>query len=200
MLEGPAPALQERSAGRPCALVGSGGPSSLRSPRVLSNRVPRFGDSSMPELAEHWQEQLEASIRMSSPGRGALKVAARSLLTDPQVEPLAGSQAPAARGEQACRGPHGRAPSSGGRARASARTMTRSPLPAAPSQPAGKAISHSGRQSPAAQRFVPRGPGPLSLALITLSRLTARPAAPRTPGPRRPPHNGSGNRLRRGPR
>lgn len=54
---------------------------------------------------------------------------------------------------------HGRAPSSGGRARASARTMTRSPLAAAPSQPAGKPISHSGRQSPAAWRFVPRGPG-----------------------------------------
>lgn len=87
----------------------------------------------------------------------------------------------------------------GGRARAGSGTMTRAPLAAAPSQPAGKPISHSGRQSPAARRFVPRGPGPLSLALITLSRLTAPPAAPRTPVPRRPPHNGSGNRPRWGP-
>ncbi|XP_035873325.1 formin-like protein 5 [Phyllostomus discolor] len=58
-----------------------------------------------------------------------------------------------------------------------------------PAQPPGKPISHSGRQNPAAPRIVPRSAGPLSLALITLSRLTAPPAAgqtPHSPPPRGP--------------
>lgn len=172
---------------------------------VLFNLVPRFGEGFCPRAHGAWQERLHP---VNSPGRQSLKVGARSGVSAqtgrPSLEegpgrPFAGTHAAAAETPQACRGPHGRAPSSGGRARAGSRTMTRAPLAAAPSQPAGKPISHSGRQSPAAQRFVPRGPGPLSLALITLSRLTAPPAAPRTPVPRRPPHNGSGNRPRWGP-
>ena len=50
-----------------------------------------------------------------------------------------------------------------------------------PSQPPDKPISHSGRQNPAAPRIVPRSARPPSLALITLSRLTAPRAARRTP-------------------
>lgn len=78
-------------------------------------------------------------------------------------------------------------------ARASERTMTPSPLAAAasptpaPLQPPGKPISHSGRQNPAAPRIVPPSARPPSLALITLSRLTALRAARQTPHSPPPP-------------
>lgn len=175
----------------------------LPSPQFCVTWPPGLGKVLSPS-----SRSVSGAARVSSPGRRALRLGARSGVSAqtgrPSLEegpgrPFAGTHAAAAETPQACRGPHGRAPSSGGRALAGSRTMTRAPLAAAPSQPAGKPISHSGRQSPEAQRFVPRGPGPLSLALITLSRLTAPPAALRTPVPRRPPHNGSGNRPRWGP-
>lgn len=175
---------------------------------VLSNPLSGSGKVLSPS-ARSVTGAAQGLRRVSSPGRRALKVGARSGVSalSPQVEPgrrtgtpLRGdprSRARDAAGLQGASGP--RAELRGDAPGPSSRTMTRAPLAAAPSQPAGKPISHSGRQSPEAQRFVPRGPGPLSLALITLSRLTAPPAAPRTPGPRRPPHNGSGNRPRWGP-
>lgn len=184
--------------------VSCGGPSSL-CPHL---GLVQPGSQVLSPSSRSVAGAAEGLHRVSSPRRRALKTGAGSGASAqtswPGLEegpgcPFAGTHAPAAEMLQACRGPHGRAPSSRGRARAGSGTMTRAPLAAAPSQPAAKPISHSGRQSPAAQRFVPRGPGPLSLALITLSRLTAPPAAPRTPVPRRPPHNGSGNRPRWGP-
>lgn len=179
----------------------------LLSPRFGSTRPPGLRKVLYPS-SRRVAGAAEGPPMREFPGRRALKTGVQSGASAqtgrPRLEegpgrPFAGTHASAAETPQACRGPHGRAPSSGGRARAGSGTMTRAPLAAAPSQPAGKPISHSGRQSPAAQRFVPRGPGPLSLALITLSRLTAPPAAPRTLVPRRPPHNGSGNRPRWGP-
>lgn len=75
----------------------------------------------------------------------------------------------------------------------SAQTMTPFPLNAPssptppPSLPAGKPISHSGRQNPAAPRIVLPSAPPLSLVLITLSRLTASRAAGQTPHSLSPP-------------
>lgn len=57
----------------------------------------------------------------------------------------------------------------------------------APSLPPGKPISHSGRQNPAAPRIVLPSAPPLSLVLITLSRLTASRAAGQTPHSPPPP-------------
>lgn len=199
-----------RRRARSCA--GCGGPWSLGSHLGFVSLGPQVWGGFCPRARQALQKPLEASVRVIPPaaGRRAQKVGARGVESPHRSAGRAGRKDPAAPSreprrpppevQQACGGPHGGAPSSGGRARASAGTMTRSTLAAAPSQPAGKAISHSGRQSPAAPRFVPRGPRPLSLALITLSRLTAPRATPRTPGPRRPPHNGSGNRPRWGPR
>lgn len=213
MLEGLRSAPRQRSAAPSGALGGARLSTLWRtfeplpSPRFSLTEPPRLGKT-LSGSSRSVAEAVQGLHRVSFPGRPALKVGTRSGLS-PQTgrpileggpgHPFAGTHAPAAETSQVCRGPHGRAPSSRGRARARSRTMTRAPLAAAPSQPAGKPISHSGRQSPAAQRFVPRGPGPLSLALITLSRLTARLAARRTPVPCCRSHNGSGNRPRWGP-
>lgn len=170
---------------------------------VLCNLAPRFGEGFVPELAER--------VRSGSgelPGAPCAKAgcAEWGLRTDWQAEP-GGRTGPSLRGNPRCRGRDAAGLQGASRPRAELRGTRPGRFadndPGSPrrrpSQPAGKPISHSGRQSPEAQRFVPRGPGPLSLALITLSRLTAPPAAPRTPVPRRPPHNGSGNRPRWGP-
>ncbi|KAL1790633.1 hypothetical protein HispidOSU_019564 [Sigmodon hispidus] len=136
---------------------------------VLSNPVSKFGGDSVPKLTE-----CGRSSSRPPPGRApwrALRAkdgcAEWSLCTDWQAQPGGRTEQP--RSREPRRPPPGRSRPAGGltaarrapggRARARARIMTRSPLAAAPSQPAGKAISHSGPQSPEALRFVPRGPG-----------------------------------------
>lgn len=191
-VSGPRPrsSAPSRAQRRTRACSRCGGPSSLCPRRVWGRLCPR-GRRSMAGAAQglHWRMR----------GAGSPHRAAGRAWREDRAAPSRGPTLPRPRHRRPAGGLTAARRAPGEPAWTGSGTMTRAPLAAAPSQPAGKPISHSSRQSPAARRFVPRGPGPLSLALITLSRLTAPPAAPRTPVPRCQLHNGSGNRPRWGP-
>lgn len=178
MRKGPASAPRERSAGsdarRDARLRGLRPPfEPLLSPGFCATGSPGLGRVLSPSSRSVAGAARGLAPGLAPPGSRAQKVGARSGVSaqtgsragrKERAAPSRESRRRSPRYRRPARGDgrgrtHGRAPSSGGRARASARTMTRSPLAAAPSQPAGKPISHSGRQSPAAWRFVPRGPG-----------------------------------------